>query len=194
MKMNNYINRKDLFLEKIWGNVLHVGCADYPIFDKSNNLHIFLTQNYKGEIDGYDINKETILKMREIPELEGKNMFYENPNKKYDFLLVPETIEHVDNIISFLRNLLDFSNNICEMIITAPNAFCDHHYNRNTDRDNEFIEIIHPDHNCWFSPYTLQNVIEKAYSNIPSIKYTLLDVGTVENKLTVYAYFRIEKF
>ena len=45
---------------------------------------------------------------------------------------------------------------------------------RNINGIDEFVEIVHPDHNCWYSPYTLKNQIEK-YSNLKVTKVVLME-------------------
>lgn len=44
--------------------------------------------------------------------------------------------------------------------------------NRNFYGKDLFVEVVHPDHNCWYSPFTLKNQIEK-YSNL-KVKNTFL--------------------
>ena len=152
-------NRLDYFFplckEK---SVLHFGCTDYPIFNPENNLHIQLSSIAK-ELHGFDID------LKGISELEKyvKQPYYSNyeslKNEKYDVCLIPETIEHVDNVGEFLQNLKFI--NADTFIITAPNCFVKEHMDRNRFQDGIYSEIVHPDHNCWYSPYTLKNVIEK---------------------------------
>ena len=52
IKMTNYENRLPFFLNLINNRtVLHVGCADYPIYNPQTNLHICLyTANH--QVDG----------------------------------------------------------------------------------------------------------------------------------------------
>lgn len=197
--MNNHLSRITYFNNRLRGNVLHIGCDDYPIFNNQSNLHMLLLKNINKninikEIDGYDTNKETILLMKNDNFLKDKNLFYEKPDKKYDFLLIPETIEHVDNINLFLLDLLDLMNNECDILITGPNAFCKIHIEKNKLYNNSFfIEEVHPDHNCWFSPYTLLNVIQKTYTKVENIKFIPIECGLLEGESQVYLLFKIIK-
>ena len=100
---------------------------------------------------------------------------------------MPETIEHVDNIADFLTNLDKVNASI--FIITGPNCFANKYMTRNYEEDNIFNEFVHPDHNCWFSPYTLKNVIKK-YTNLKISSTHLLNedsmvaiVATNENRM-----------
>lgn len=200
IKMNNYQSRLEYFKKVLNGNILHIGCADYPIYSNKHNLHLWLLYNVGSdnnkvkEIDGYDVNKETILLMKTHEFLKDKNLYYEKPNKKYDFLLIPETIEHVDNINLFLLDILDLMNDECEVLITGPNAFCNNHIQKNKLYNNDlFIEEVHPDHNCWFSPYTLFNVIRKTYTKLNTINFTPIECGLLEKDTMAYVLFKIKK-
>jgi hypothetical protein len=142
--------------------VLHFGCTDWPIFDSNNNLHIKLSK-YAKVLHGFDIDKEGIENLKKFVNQEYFSDFSEIPDIEYDVCLVPETIEHVDNVRTFLEGLSKIKANT--FIITAPNCFSKEHLSRNFYSDDYFVEVVHPDHNCWYSPYTLKNQIEK-YSNL----------------------------
>ena len=48
------------------------------------------------------------------------------------------------------------------LVITVPDAYQCHkrHFDYVQSTDT-FVEVVHPDHNCWYTPYTLANVIAK---------------------------------
>jgi hypothetical protein len=133
--------------------VLHVGFVDWPITNLKNNLHLEISPlcarldgidpNYKEELNLNVSNGKIYLSWDEVPN-------------DYDIILVPEVIEHVGNIESFLK-LISSRNGT--LIITAPDAVLLQHHFQSTDR--EFLEAVHPDHNYWFTPYTLKNAIDK---------------------------------
>lgn len=185
--VNHYEKRLPCFINfvKNSDSVLHVGCADWPITNENNNLHIqlFSINNY---VDGYDINKDSIEKMKTMKCLENAKLYYELPDKKYKIILIPEVIEHVNNVEDFLLSFLKCISEDTEILITAPNAFCDEHYNRNQEIQGKYVELVHPDHNCWYSPYTLANTIRKVYKNV-----TLKEIGTFENKTMVFCLFKL---
>lgn len=143
-------------------SVLHVGCADSPITDINNNLHLAL-QNSAKVLDGFDLDTEALAMLR--PHLRHGRLFsnFDEVKDDYELLIVPEVIEHVDNVEQFLQTLDKI--NFSEIVITAPDLFsC---MNRYFDYDVEsetFCEIVHPDHNVWYSPYTLYNTVRK-YTN-----------------------------
>jgi len=137
--------------------VLHIGCVDYPITDVHNNLHLKLSK-ICNHIDGFDINiDEEISKIIHVSNGNLYSKFEDIKKNNYDYVIVPEVIEHVDNIKDFLQSIDQLNGDI---IITAPDIFA-FKKDQFVLIDDQFIEIIHPDHNCWFSPYTLKNVLIK---------------------------------
>lgn len=151
--------------------VLHFGCTDWPIFNPENNLHIKLSKSAKI-LHGFDIDKEGIENLKKYVNQDYFSDFSEISNIEYDVCLVPETIEHVDNVKIFLEGLSTINTKL--FLITAPNCFASEHMIRNINGIDEFVEIVHPDHNCWYSPYTLKNQIEK-YSNLKVTKVVLME-------------------
>ena len=151
--------------------VIHFGCTDYPIFNPGYNLHIQLS-SVAQELHGFDIDLDGIVKLKEYVDQPYYSDYETIKNNKYDVCLVPETIEHVDNIKEFLQRLESIDAKV--FIITAPNCFVHENMKRNTFKGGVYSEIVHPDHNCWFSPYTLKNVIEK-YSSLKVIQVFLLE-------------------
>ena len=170
--------------------VLHYGCADWPIYDVNYNLHYRMCQ-VSDAVDGFDVDKDTIVQMSESGIFREGSLYYEAPDKKYDFLLIPETIEHVNNVELFLESTLKNADTHTEFLITAPNAFDMSQFNANNDVGDFYIETIHPDHNCWFSVYTLPNFIEKCYKNIGK-KVVFSDIGFLQSKSMVYSMFTLE--
>jgi 2-polyprenyl-3-methyl-5-hydroxy-6-metoxy-1,4-benzoquinol methylase len=184
-------SRVDFFVEKIGDkSALHYGCADWPVYKKENNLHYSLTKKIKN-IDGYDINKGAIEMMVNSNLFPKNSLFSSFPDKKYDFLLIPETIEHVNNVSMFLHSIIKNLKNNSQILITAPNAFCETHYNSNFISGNNYTEIIHPDHNCWYSIYTLPNTIEKCFNEIHK-NIVFYEIGFLEKRTMVYSLFEVK--
>jgi len=136
--------------------VLHIGCTDFPYFDPENNLHITMSKHAKT-LHGMDIDVEG---MEVLKKYCGGEFFSDlkEINEKYDLVIATETIEHVPNIQLFLEqiNSVDAST----YIISGPNSFYKHFKNE-LKSNGKFSELVHHDHNCWFSPYTLKNCIQK---------------------------------
>jgi len=147
------LKRIDFFKKFIQNKkVLHVGFVDWPVTNLKNNLHLRISPECQ-RLDGIDPNYTKDLNL-DVPNGKIYLSWDDVPND-YDVILVPEVIEHVGNVEDFLK-LVSSKNG--KLIITAPDAFLlQHHF----QSSNEFLEAVHPDHNCWFTPYTLKNVIDK---------------------------------
>jgi len=133
--------------------VLHVGFVDWPITDVNASLHIELSKHAEI-IDGIDANMEHAEKLR----VSNGEIYYDwnkIPNN-YDIILIPEVLEHVGNVQEFLK-LVDSKKGT--LIFTTPDAFL---LQVRTEYVNgTFLEVVHPDHNCYYTPFTLKNTIEK---------------------------------
>ena len=152
-------SRMDVFGPMVEGKrVLHVGCVDWPITDLKHSLHLQL--DGLCELDGFDINHEAFSQMQ--PHLRGQlfSRWEDVPAGKYDLVLVPEVLEHVPDVQGFLQHLDAVGAN--EYVITVPDAFsCFRQHFDYSSGAQTFVEVVHPDHNCWYTPYTLTNVLKK---------------------------------
>lgn len=175
MPFKNIGDRLDLFKAVCAGkDIIHFGCTDWPVFNPENNLHMILSE-YTKTIDGFDIDKEGIENLRKYVNQDYFSDFKSIPaSKKYDVCLIPETIEHVDNVQSFLSNVSTI--NASKFLITAPNCFSKIRQQNYHIENDTFIEVVHPDHNAWYSPYTLKNTIEK-YSDLKVTTIYLMQGG-----------------
>ncbi len=176
IKTNKVLDRV-VFFEQICEDkkVLHLGCNDWPIFDPAYNLHIKLAKKAKS-IHGFDVDLEGIEYLKKYVNQPFFSNFDQLKENQYDICLVPETIEHVDNVRTFLEGLSTVNAGV--FYITAPNCFSKKHIERNFQSETEFIEIVHPDHNCWYSPFTLKNQIEK-YSSLEVVNVYLTNEDTM---------------
>lgn len=151
-------SRLDVFTELCAGKrVLHVGCVDWPITDLQQSLHLRL--DAICTLDGFDIHDEVFPQMQ--PHLRGRLFSrWEEVREHYDLVLVPEVLEHVPDVQGFLQQLeaLDAEH----FVITVPDAFsCMRRHFDYSSGAQTFVEVVHPDHNCWYTPYTLANVLRK---------------------------------
>lgn len=153
------LSRVDVFRKLCAGQrVLHIGCADWPITDPKTSLHLAL-ESVCAKLDGFDIHAEALEAL--APYTCGKLFSrFEDIVDQYDIVLVPEVMEHVPNTAEFLTQLdaLDAAS----YAITVPDAFqCrTRHFDYLHDAQT-FVEVVHPDHNCWYTPYTFSNTIRK---------------------------------
>ena len=141
-------------------SVLHVGYADWPITNVEANLHVALDR-VCSRLDGVDPHSEAADAIR--PFVRGQLYSgLDEVTDSYDFVLIPEVIEHVGDLESFFADVdrVQFKS----VAITAPDAYscmARHFELLQQDQDELFVEVVHPDHNCWFSPYTLTNLVKK---------------------------------
>lgn len=151
-------SRMEVFRKLCEGKrVLHVGCVDWPITDVRNSLHIQLDP-VCAVLDGYDTHAEVFDTIR--PHVRGRLFCnWADVTDAYDVVLVPEVLEHVSNVQVFLGQLSALQAST--FVLTVPDAFrCRSHFNYDAET-GIFTERVHPDHNCWYSPYTLKNVLAK---------------------------------
>lgn len=157
------MGRLDVFAGLCAGKrVLHVGCADWPITDPATSLHVAL-EAHCAALDGFDVHAEALEQLR--PHVGG-HLFtdFAQVTGSYDVVLVPEVMEHVPDVAGFLAQIeaIDAS---C-FLISVPDAFqCRGHHFDYIAESETFVEVVHPDHNVWYTPYTFANTIRK-YSGL----------------------------
>jgi hypothetical protein len=161
IQIENIIGSRLSMLESLCKNkkVLHIGCADSQYFTKNHNLHLFLS-NICKELHGMDIDKETLDKLFDI----YPGTYFTDLNEikdEYNLVLVPEVLEHVLNVYDFLTEI--FKIKADQYFITVPN--CQHYCKEMIIDETSSLEIIHPDHKYWFSPYTLYNCLKPFIEN-----------------------------
>jgi hypothetical protein len=166
------------FLESIVRNkrIIHVGCVDhlelinYKIIEK-NWLHKILCDS-SSKCVGIDINKQGIdyliqngftdVHYHDIIEDEVPSFLQ---NYKWDYMILGEILEHIDNPVLFLLNLRKkYSEIVSKFIITVPNAYT----YMNLISLTRNVEIINSDHRYWFTPYTLGKICVKSGFRIDS--------------------------
>ncbi|ATY32477.1 glycosyltransferase [Sphingomonas psychrotolerans] len=142
--------------------VLHVGCADWPITNLKASLHLALEQ-VCAQLDGVDPHTEALDQL--APHVKGRLFSsLDQVSDSYDLVLVPEVMEHVPNVSDFLAQLEKVDAGA--FLVSVPDAFqCGgRHFDYLADSAT-FVEVVHPDHNVWYTPYTLTNTIRK-YSGL----------------------------
>ena len=114
--------------------VLHLGCTDHSsVIDWKINNDRFLHKQLSDitrECLGIDINTAAAeyLKKYDIDNIIIKDIttpgIEEILSSKWDYLLMAEMLEHVDDPVAFLKSIAkEYKNNIERIIITVPNAF-----------------------------------------------------------------------
>ena len=163
------VERNDLLTRMVKNKcILHLGCADHIdlIFKKKAQgiyLHDLLAKSAK-RCFGADTNTKALHKMK----LLGIKDLYQ-PNRipddiYFDITLVPDVIEHIPNVHTFLQNLKKIRTK--RFVITTPNAY------RLRNRILLRNDLINTDHRYWFSPYTLSKTVYEAGFIIENFFYT----------------------
>ncbi len=159
-------NRKAYTVDFCRGKrVLHIGCVDAGMMKKriaENNYLHYQINEVAAKLVGIDIDAAGI----ELLKTAGHNverMNIENDQgglarltKDIDAIVVPEVIEHLSNIGNFLDNLYS-SNFNGDILISTPNSFS-YRVARFLSRG---VELVHPDHNCYYSLVTLTTLLNK---------------------------------
>jgi len=150
-------------------DIVHVGCVDHTIeliqakAKKNKWLHKHLADSAKSII-GVDIQKEGLEYIHQTYGYEVANLDITHPqpelkSKNYDYLLLPDVLEHIGNPVEFIKKIREsYCDNINKIIITVPNALTHENY-KNACKGRE---IINSDHRFWFTPYTLAKVVVDA--------------------------------
>ena len=158
---------EDLVIDK---NVIHVGCSDHIqiINDKikiDKWLHGIISKAAKNCV-GIDNNKESIEYIR--TELGYNNVYFGDvlsddftfiSEKKWDYAVFGELIEHLNNPVSFLEVFKEkYGSHIKKFIITVPNIYNKKQYQNMLN----YKEVINSDHRFWFTPYTITKLLYSA--------------------------------
>lgn len=151
--------------------VIHLGCADhYEMIDnvmaKGKWLHATLAESAQ-ECVGVDINKKTLDYIVENYGIEGLHCADITVDdldflgdEMWDLALLPDILEHIPDLHSFLASLQKQLQNRCEQVlITVPNALCFRNMKTAYFRG---LEKINTDHRYWFTPYTMGKALTDA--------------------------------
>lgn len=162
------VDREGYLLSKCRGKrVLHLGCVDSGLMDsklwQKSLLHYKLT-NVAGFLVGVDSDVDGIRRLQtlgvgdvnmawNVEEID--RLPYDSP---LDVILAGEIIEHTSSpglFLQSMRGLIERTG--AEMILTTPNAFGFTYLWRILCRE----ELVHPDHNFYFSYTTLSTLLKK---------------------------------
>jgi hypothetical protein len=178
-------DRFSLISERVTGGkVVHVGFTDHiPLIEQKMKrgtwMHGFVAQRTRRCL-GIDIDATAVQHVRDTygtPDIIAADIMQEIPairTDHWDYILLGEILEHVDDPVLFLRSIRErYQNQIDRMIITVPNAFAYDNF-RFLWRQQE---IINSDHRYWFSPYTLAKIAARAGYTIEEFSFCELYSG-----------------
>jgi 2-polyprenyl-3-methyl-5-hydroxy-6-metoxy-1,4-benzoquinol methylase len=159
-------DRKDFTVEFCRDkSVLHIGCVDAGIMDARIEAHNFLHYQIAkaaNKVIGADVEAQGLTRLSQ----EGFEVYHLNMetdvdllselSNQVDVIVIPEVIEHLNNVGKALDNIKScaFKGDI---LISTPNAFSF----RTFKLLGKCVELIHPDHNYYFSPTTLKTILLK---------------------------------
>lgn len=158
-------SRADILVRICTGkDVIHVGFADHNTETIDSKLasgawlHALLCDS-ANRCFGVDIVESAVTHAREnlgYADVAVLNLLSEPhemlDGQNWDYLLLPEILEHVDDPFGFLSGLhTRFVGQVEKLVVTVPNAFSLVNYK--WARRN--VECINSDHRFWFTPYTL---------------------------------------
>ncbi len=162
---SNRLQTRIGFLEEIstGKNIIHVGCVDHlPLIDKKIADNTWLHKRLSDKATrclGVDIVFEGIDYIKKLGyndslciDLATDQASPVITAAKWDYMILGEILEHVDNPVFFLSSIQKrYKGCVDKLIITVPNAL------RWINMKNAFArkEIINSDHRFWFTPYTL---------------------------------------
>ncbi len=148
--------------------VLHIGFTDHlPLIENKISQNRWLHKRLYDSCSkcvGLDINQEAVNYVKHhlgIHDVYCHDAVNQKPleevkRTKYDFIILGEVLEHIDNPVQFLEKI---KTNYCglakKIIVTVPNAL---NYN-NFRFIRKHIECINTDHRYWFTPFTLAKVV-----------------------------------
>ncbi|MEE4240128.1 MAG: hypothetical protein V2I36_01585 [Desulfopila sp.] len=160
-------------------NVIHLGCVDHNIetithkIKRKKWLHSRLCQ-HAARCHGVDIQEEGIRYIQETlgyKDTSCNDIFSDNfadiiAADNWDYLLIPEVLEHIEAPTSFLRAIArKYRNSFSKLVLTVPNGLSQDNYRL----ARQGTETINSDHRFWFSPYTAAKTIIAAGFDLEKI-------------------------
>lgn len=169
------------FVEKLieGKNVIHFGCVDHLETIESKLklntwFHKRLTEK-AAQCAGIDINSQGIDYIRKLGykdvycmDIINDELPQELSGQKWDYLILGEILEHVDNPVTFLSAIkTKYSSIASKIIITVPYAF----RLSNFKKILKHKEFINTDHRFWFTPYTLAKLVSCSQMAVESFYF-----------------------
>lgn len=162
--------------------VIHVGAVDHledldRKIEKGNWLHRHLAESAQRCV-GIDINREGIDYLKErygiedvyCADITADTLSFLG-DEKWDVVMLPDVLEHVPDVFSFLKATHDKLAGRCDThVVTVPNAFCLRNIKNALFKG---VEKINTDHYYWFTPYTISKLLTRAGFDSPEVAYVM---------------------
>lgn len=178
--------RRNVILRRCEGKrVLHLGCVDSGLleerFARGELMHQQLA-SVANELWGVDIDREGIsfLRARGVAHVTCADICREAEaralaREEFDIILATEVLEHLENPGMFLRAVGGIAvPGKTEFIVSVPNAFSIN----NLLNSVRGLEVVHPDHNYYFSYHTLTTLLRKSGFTVTSLCSYTWDRGS----------------
>ena len=141
--------------------VLDVGCAAHSALTETAGswLHKHLARSARS-ILGLDILESEVGELRrrgyDVVSGDATTICLD---RRFDFVVAGEIIEHVDAPGAFVANMARHLNQDGRLVLTTPNAFFAHHFLESifTSPDKRW----NPEHVGWYCPFTLGNLLRR---------------------------------
>jgi len=89
--------------------------------------------------------------------VEDEKMMSKLREFDFDVVVAAEILEHVDNPGLFLKSVKGVMKPEAALVLTVPNGL----RHQNAAYVAQGVEMVHPDHNYWYSPTTIQTLMTK---------------------------------
>jgi len=152
------LGRLDVFASLCAGKrVLHIGCAGGKIPDPATSLHLAL-EPFCAQLDGFD----TVAALAPLRAHARGALFSDwgAISEAYDVVIVPEVLEQVPDAAAFLAQIETIEASCFLISVSDASQRRSRQFDFVEDTQT-VVEIVHPDHNVWYTPYTLSNTIRK---------------------------------
>lgn len=177
--------------------VLHLGCTDWPLTRERASARELLHQKLASSassIVGVDADQSGVDALRELgfPETYCDNVEeFSHPDlaaQRFPLIIAGEIIEHLENPGRFLRAASRLLEPGGELVITTVNAYCAFRFVRYLAGS----EMVHHDHNYYFSPRVLSKLVRRCGYSVTALYY--YPIGREMRHQTAWYFRAIDTF
>lgn len=188
----NIINKIPYFKQICNGKtVLHIGCTDhlelidFRIID-GTHVHTEIMKE-STKVHGVDLDIEAMDYLKSKYDIHNIINYDISSDEKpselyndYDIILIPEVLEHIENVKDFMLGIKKFMRDDSLLILSTPNAHNVHNFFTAFGR----YEQVNPDHVNYYSYMTLKGLLEKLDFTI--IEWNIYIYGVAQRPFLKY--------